>query len=130
MFAQAADAKSGNLSCLLDGALSGIGDSDASLEIRSTTEPQSTSATSTVSAHTAEDAIRIVFDAVSKAPILTPQAVAYRVVHPGPKLDKHQRITAAVLVDLEEAAAFAPLHDPAVVRVIREGMSRFPDLPH
>jgi acetate kinase len=130
VFAQVADVKSGDLFCLLDGVLSGIGTSDASLEIRSTTEPQSVSGEPTVNARTAEDAIRIVFDAVSKAPISAPQAVAYRVVHPGPKLDKHQRITATVLQDLEEAAAFAPLHDPAVVRVIREGMSRFPDLPH
>jgi acetate kinase len=35
-----------------------------------------------------------------------------------------------VLEDLEPACAFAPLHDPAIVRVIREGMARFPHVPH
>ena len=32
--------------------------------------------------------------------------------------------------DLEEAVVFAPLHDPAVIEVIRETMERFPDVPH
>jgi acetate kinase len=32
--------------------------------------------------------------------------------------------------ELEEAVVFAPLHDPAVIEVIREMMERFPDVPH
>jgi acetate kinase len=57
-------------------------------------------------------------------------AVGYRVVHPGAKLDRHQRITPQVMKDLEEAVVFAPLHDPAVIEVIREMMERFPDVGH
>src|SRR6202012_3966339 len=42
----------------------------------------------------------------------------------------HQRITDVVLKDLEEAVVFAPLHDPAVIEVIKELMERFPDVGH
>jgi acetate kinase len=57
-------------------------------------------------------------------------AVGYRVVHPGAKLDRHQRITPEVMKDLEEAVVFAPLHDPAVIEVIKEMMAKFPDVEH
>ena len=59
-----------------------------------------------------------------------PQAVGYRVVHPGPNLRDHQRITPHVLEELDRAIAFAPLHDPAVLTVIRECMARLPNIPH
>jgi acetate kinase len=58
------------------------------------------------------------------------EAVGYRVVHPGAKLTAHQRITDEVLRDLEKAVAFAPLHDPAAIAMIREGMARFPGVAH
>jgi acetate kinase len=57
-------------------------------------------------------------------------AVGYRVVHPGPKIRDHVRITAAVLEELTQAIAFAPLHDPAVIEMIHAGMARYPALPH
>ena len=49
-------------------------------------------------------------------------AVGYRVVHPGAKLDRHVRITDEVMRDLEEAVVFAPLHDPSAIEIIREMM--------
>jgi acetate kinase len=58
------------------------------------------------------------------------EAVGYRVVHPGPVLDRHQRITDEVLKDLEQAVSFAPLHDPAAIALIREMMRRFPRARH
>ena len=57
-------------------------------------------------------------------------AVGYRVVHPGPLLDRHQRITPQVLQDLEHAVSFAPLHDPAAIVLIRDMMQRFPQAVH
>ena len=58
------------------------------------------------------------------------EAVGYRVVHPGPKLREHVRITPEVLADLEAASEFAPLHDPEAVQMIRAFMKKFPTLPH
>jgi len=93
-------------SLLLDGEEAGIG-ADASLT----------------------DAFHAALDTVAKANLAI-DAVGYRVVHPGPKLHDHQPITPEVLRDLEEAAAFAPLHDPEAVSLIREGMKRFPAIGH
>jgi acetate kinase len=71
-----------------------------------------------------------VVEAVSGQGLPKVEAVGYRVVHPGAKLDRHQRITPEVMKDLEEAVVFAPLHDPAVIEVIREMMERFPEVAH
>ncbi|MGB8538007.1 MAG: acetate/propionate family kinase [Acidobacteriaceae bacterium] len=57
-------------------------------------------------------------------------AVGYRVVHPGPLLHQHQRITEEVLRDLQAAVAFAPLHDPQAIALIRDMMGRFPQARH
>jgi acetate kinase len=57
-------------------------------------------------------------------------AVGYRVVHPGPQLNRHQLITEEVLKDLEQAISFAPLHDPAAIALIREMRQRFPRARH
>lgn len=57
-------------------------------------------------------------------------AVGYRVVHPGPRIHDHARITAQVLDDLEHAIAFAPLHDPAVLAIIHAGRLRYPSVEH
>lgn len=120
---------------LYDGELSGIGGSQARLEIRRTDQADSGNVVgSQLDAKTPLQAIRLVLDAISDPQLYPPlpavQAVGYRVVHPGAKLDRHQRITPQVLADLEQAVVFAPLHDPDVIQVIREGMKRFPHVAH
>jgi acetate kinase len=85
---------------------------------------------SAVRAATVEEAIRTVEDAVGAEGLPTVDAVGYRVVHPGPKLHGHQRITPEVLQSLREAEAFAPLHDPVAVEIIEEMIERLPDIPH
>lgn len=47
-------------------------------------------------------------------------AVGHRVVHGGPHLTEHQRITPAVEAALEKAVPFAPLHIPPELTLIRE----------
>jgi acetate kinase len=79
------------------------------------------------SAETAAGAIGIVLDAVAGAEV---HAVGYRVVHPGPRIADHVRITPKVLKELDAAAEFAPLHDPETVAMIRETMRRMPGIPH
>jgi acetate kinase len=68
--------------------------------------------------------------AVCRPGMPTIDAVGYRVVHPGPLLHQHQRITEEVLSDLEQAVPFAPLHDPGAIRLIRDMMGRFPKARH
>jgi acetate kinase len=115
---------------LIAGQVSNIGEPDASIELRGADGTKLVSRQPRVKAGTAADAMRLALDAVSQQEVATVGAVGYRVVHPGAKLHTHQRITADVLSDLEAAVAFAPLHDPEAISVIRSGMSRFPNVPH
>ena len=57
-----------------------------------------------------------------------PTAIGHRVVHGGPQLRQHCRIDDAMLRQLEAATAFAPLHIPAALAVIRSAQHRFPGL--
>jgi acetate kinase len=78
----------------------------------------------------ASDPVDLLESAVCGSGVPVIDAVGYRVVHPGAHLDRHQRITDKVLQDLEQAVAFAPLHDPAAIALIREMMKRFPQARH
>jgi acetate kinase len=58
-----------------------------------------------------------------------PAAVGHRVVHGGPTLTRHCLIEGAVLEQLEAATAFAPLHMPAALSIIRLAQAQFAGLP-
>jgi acetate kinase len=58
-----------------------------------------------------------------------PDAIGHRVVHGGPKLRQHCLIDDSVLTQLEAATAFAPLHIPPALSVIRFAQEHFPGLP-
>jgi acetate kinase len=77
-----------------------------------------------------EDAIALVERAVGLDGLPQPEAIGYRVVHPGAHLRGHQRLTPEVLAELRAACEFAPLHDPEALAMIGETMRRFADVPH
>lgn len=118
----------GRPEAVLDGAVNGIGGAQAALEVRHGNLPAA--AIVRIDAKTSLEAIHLVLDEVSKPGNPALEAIGYRVVHPGPHLNRHQRITDAVLADLEAAVVFAPLHDPDAIRLIRAAMQRFPKIPH
>jgi acetate kinase len=114
--------------CLLNGELTGIGSRDSVLKVSLNQEPFAPNE-GTVDAITVEQAIHAVLEAVGQCK-MEPDAVGYRVVHPGPDLHGHQRITPEVLQLLEKAVDFAPLHGRETVTLIRETMRRFSAIPH
>ncbi len=59
----------------------------------------------------------------------TPAAIGHRIVQGGPKLRQHGLTDDAVLMQLEAAIAFAPLHIPSALPVIRFAQEHFPGLP-
>ena len=65
---------------------------------------------------------------LADAKIPAPRAIGHRIVHGGPKLRQHCRIDDAVWRELEAATAFAPLHMPAALAVIRYAQAHFPGL--
>ena len=115
---------------LFEGEITGIGGAQAEFRFRDAEGKDLSRGHQEVKAETPVEAIGLVVRAVSAPDMPKAEAVGYRVVHPGAKLDGHQRVTPEVLKDLEEAVVFAPLHDPAVIEVIREMMERLPNAGH
>jgi acetate kinase len=60
----------------------------------------------------------------AKMPV--PAAIGHRIVHGAPKLRQHCLIDDSVLAQLEAATAFAPLHIPSALSVIRFAQEHFP----
>ena len=58
-----------------------------------------------------------------------PVAIGHRVVHGGPKLRQHCLIDGQVMQQLDAASAFAPLHTPVALSVIRFARKHYPELP-
>jgi acetate kinase len=114
----------------VEGEVTGIGGGKAGFKFRDADGRDLSGGQSEVKAETPVEAIGLVVEAVSGKGLPKVEAVGYRVVHPGAKLDRHVRIDDRVLKDLEDAVVFAPLHDPAVIEVIKEMMAKFPDVAH
>jgi acetate kinase len=117
------------LRTLYEGELSDIGEATAALTMKDAAGKDLASAVGAVKAGSMEEAIDVFQRAIALPGLKPPEAVGYRVVHPGPKLRGHQRLTAEVLADLKQATAFAPLHDPAAVEMIEVMMRRAPEVP-
>ena len=114
---------------LYDGELSGIGAPSPEFKFRDA-NGKDIAGNRELKAASVEEAIRTVEEAVSAEGLPKVEAVGYRVVHPGPKLQGHQRVTPEVLQALRDAEAFAPLHDPVAVEIIEEMMERLPNVEH
>ena len=81
-----------------------------------------------ITAGSMDEAIGLIQRVIALPGFGPPDAVGYRVVHPGPHVRGHQRLTPEVLAQLKEAVVFAPLHDPAALEMIEEMMRRAPDV--
>jgi acetate kinase len=81
-----------------------------------------------VKAGSMDEAIGVVQRVIALPGFAPPDAVGYRVVHPGAHLRGHQRLTPEVLAQLKEAIVFAPLHEPAALEMIEEMMRRAPEV--
>ena len=58
-----------------------------------------------------------------------PEAIGYRIVHGGPHLREHCRITPKVLDTLRSAVHFAPLHIPPALALIDTASKLYPQAP-
>ena len=74
-------------------------------------------------------AVAGIADLLTTAKMPPPTAIGHRVVHGGPQLRHHCLIDDAVIGRLEAAAAFAPLHIPPALSVIRFAREHFRGLP-
>ena len=83
----------------------------------------------TIPASNAEAAVAGVAKLLAKSKAPAPVAIGHRIVHGGPALRQHCLIDASVMQLLDAAVAFAPVHMPAALSIIRFAQERFPGLP-
>jgi len=113
---------------VLTGSAEGIGHGNGSLQIRSS---DGTILVARQSIHESQsDALTTLAAAIREHIHAVPVAVGHRIVHGGPKLVTHQRITPQVLDQLRVATHFAPLHIPQALTLIGAAQSIFPPAAH
>jgi acetate kinase len=75
-------------------------------------------------------AFALVSNALHSGDIPAPQAIGHRMVCGGPTVLNNQLITPALIDEMESYTAFAPLHTPIAVYIMREALRLFPGLPN
>ena len=115
---------------LFEGELSGIGGAHTALRFSREDGVEARSGQSEPHVEDASSAAELILDLVTRQDHLSFDVIGYRIVHPGATLVGNQRITPEVFKELEKAITFAPLHDPAVLDVIRAARERFPHIDH
>src|SRR5215472_6508559 len=94
----------------LEGSADGIGRDDGSLHIRSASGDNTFHRDNIRQSQ--PEALLAISTALRSFTKTPPIAVGHRVVHGGPHLREHQRITPELLSTLEASVHFAPLHIP------------------
>jgi acetate kinase len=75
-------------------------------------------------------AFKLVADALHSRDFPAPSAIGHRMVSGGPTVQTNQRITAALIEEMERYKAFAPLHTPIAIYIMREAFRQFPGIPN
>ena len=75
-------------------------------------------------------AFKLVADALRSKDFMAPAAIGHRMVSGGPTVQENQRITPELIDEMERYTAFAPLHTPIAVYLMREALRLFPGAPN
>jgi acetate kinase len=75
-------------------------------------------------------AFKLVADALHSADFPSPAAIGHRMVSGGPTVLENQLITPALIDEMESYTAFAPLHTPIAIYIMREALRLFPGIPN
>ncbi|CAB3695630.1 acetate/propionate family kinase [Paraburkholderia rhynchosiae] len=113
---------------LLEGSAQGIGRGDGSLRIASPDGRVLIQQAHVLESQT--DALRKLCAILPQQHHAQPAAVGHRVVHGGPHLRTHQRLTPEVRRHLQDAVHFAPLHIPPALALIDEAQKIFGGAQH
>ena len=75
-------------------------------------------------------AFKLVADALHSEQFPAPAAIGHRMVCGGPTVLENQLITPDLIDEMERYTAFAPLHTPIAVYIMRESLRLFPGVPN
>jgi acetate kinase len=118
---------SSGMSTLLSGEAASIGGSNGRFQAHDAQGKVLLSETGSIGSQ--RDAVIRIEQLLARPGMPAPAVIGHRIVHGGPKLRQHCPIDESVLRELEAAAAFAPLHTPPALSVIRFARQHFPGLP-
>jgi acetate kinase len=113
---------------LLEGSAEGIGRADGRLQVKSSDGSVLMQSAHAMGSQT--DALHKLAEVLAQQGHTRPVAVGHRVVHGGPHLREHQRLTPEVRKQLQEAVHFAPLHIPPALALIDQASKIFNDATH
>jgi acetate kinase len=111
----------------LDGLADGIGRDTSKLQIKDASGRVLRS--ESVKLATSAEALSSAEKWLSELSVEKPRAIGHRVVHGGPRLTQHQRITPEVLAELRQCVHFAPLHLPPALALIDVAEKIYPGVP-
>jgi len=113
---------------LFEGAVDGIGTDQGKYWIMDATDRKLVDETPALPDRAV--AFKLVADALKSGKFPAPAAIGHRMVSGGPTVLENQRITPALIDEMEKYTAFAPLHTPIAVYIMREALRLFPSVPN
>ena len=122
------EAGDGNRTRLFEGAVDGIGTDLGKFWIKDAAGKKLVDQTPPVPSRA--EAFKLVADALHSGDFPAPLAIGHRMVSGGPTVLDNQKITPALIDEMESYAAFAPLHTPIAVYIMREALRLFPGVPN
>ena len=122
------EAGNGERTRLFEGAVDGIGTDLGKFWIKDASGKKLVDQTPAVPNRSV--AFKLVADALHSGEFPAPAAIGHRTVCGGPTVRENQRITPALIDEIESYAALAPLHTPIAVYIMREALRLFPGIPN
>jgi acetate kinase len=122
------DAREDKRKRLFEGAVEGIGTDEGKFWIKDTADKKLVDQAPSLPSR--EVAFKLVANALSSGKFPAPVAIGHRMVSGGPTVLENQRITPALIDEMERYTAFAPLHTPIAVYIMREALKLFPGIPN
>jgi acetate kinase len=122
------EAGGGQRERLFEGAVDGIGTDLGKFWIKDAAEKKLVDRTPALPTRAA--AFALVAGALNSGDFPAPAAIGHRMVSGGPTVLDNQRITPNLIDEMERYTAFAPLHTPIAVYIMREALRLFPGVPN
>jgi len=112
----------------LEGAVDGIGTDNGKFWIKDASGTKLVDETRELP--TRAVAFELVSKTLHSGQFPVPVAIGHRMVSGGPTVQENQRITPELIDEMEAYTAFAPLHTPIAVYIMREALRLFPNIPN
>lgn len=122
------EAVNGERTKLVEGAVDGIGTDLGKFWIKDAAGKKLVDETPALP--TRAVAFALVAKALHSGDFPAPLAIGHRMVCGGPTVLENQRITPELIDEMERYTAFAPLHTPIAVYIMREALRLFPGVPN